>query len=408
MTIQFSTPSARLARMSPDPLRPLQDAIVRLLKSRPFYGQFLLQFKRLPYAGNKAVAVTIADAIPTLLVNPQRFMLFAQAEQEALLEHLIKHTLHLHPCRRKERRARIWDLACDLAINPGIANLPREAVQPARLRLPEGLAAEEYYARLLQLPELGSLSGSGDDQRPPQDSGEQNPAAEQRLEIIDDHIPWQDADRTPVALSEQVVRQMVSKARQGDREESTGELATLLEPFLTPPSIPWQQVLRQFVGTAGRVGKSSTWSRSHRRFDRHTPGLRKKQYLNLVVAIDVSDSTDTQLLREAFANELLRIARGRQSRITVLYAGSRIQKVAAFSGQPLVVDTYRGGGFTDFRPAFEYAQQLQPRPAAMIYLTDGFGPAPASSDIPTLWVLSPEGRKPVPWGLELRLQNHCR
>ena len=46
-----------------------------------------------------------------------------------------------------------------------------------------------------------------------------------------------------------------------------------------------------------------------------------------VVGIDVSDSTDTQPLREAFARELLQIAHGRQSRVTVLYAGSRIQKI---------------------------------------------------------------------------------
>ena len=66
---------------------------------------------------------------------------------------------------------------------------------------------------------------------------------------------------------------------------------------------------------------------------------------------------------------------------------------------------YRGGGFTDLRPVFEYARTMQPRPAAIIYLTDGYGPAPEQSDIPTLWVLSPDGKKPVTWGLELRLES---
>jgi predicted metal-dependent peptidase len=179
----------------------------------------------------------------------------------------------------------------------------------------------------------------------------------------------------------------------------------LIRPFLKPPAIPWQQILRQFVGTAGRVGKSSTWKRAHRRFGNATPGVRKQQYLNLVVAIDVSESTDTQPLREAFAAELMQLARSRQSRITVLYAGSRIQKVERFSGHPQVTEVYRGGGFTDLRPVFDYARKMQPRPAAIIYLTDGFGPAPQHSDIPTLWVLSSDGQKPVDWGLELKLEN---
>lgn len=158
--------------------RPLQDAIVRLLKRRPFYGQFLLQFRRRQQSGNRAVGVTIADAIPTLIVDPRRFALFAPLEQEALLEHLLKHILHLHPCRRRERNARHWDLTCDLAINPSIENLPPEAVLPHQFRLPEGLAAEEYYQRLIQLPQLGNQQndGMGDQdqqQNPEQESAEQ-------------------------------------------------------------------------------------------------------------------------------------------------------------------------------------------------------------------------------------------
>ena len=404
--------SAKSAKMLPDPLRPLQDTIVRLLKNRPFYGQFLLQFRRRQYTGIKAVAVTIADAIPSLMVNPERFAMFSLLEQEALLEHLIKHILHLHPCRRRERHPRLWDLACDLAINPSIENLPPGAVNPERFRLPAGLAAEEYYAKLPLLPELGKLEGTGHGENNRNQSGEKGSAddgqdmtALQQADTLDDHQYWKDADRTPISLSEQVVRQMVQAAWQKSHGEISGELQDLINQFLTPAAIPWQQILRQFVGTAGRVGKTATWKRPHRRFGHSMPGLRKQQFLNLVVGIDVSDSTDTQPLREAFAAELLRIAQGRQSRITTIYTGSRIQKIVKFSGQPQIAEVYRGGGFTDLRPIFEYAQQMQPRPAAIIYLTDGYGPAPEQSNIPTLWVLSPEGKKPADWGLELRLDS---
>jgi len=390
-------------------MRPLQDAIVRLLKRRPFYGQFLLQFRRRAFTGDKAVAVTIADAIPTLFINPDRFALFSAGEQEALLEHLIKHVLHLHPCRRRERRTAAWDLACDLAINPSIEQLPPEAPQPAKLRLPDGLAAEEYYLRLAQIPDLGTLAGAA--AVPVRQGSGTQPEIVQRQDVanlqkpVDDHQHWQEADRTPLALSEQVVRQMVRSAWKKSHGEATGELRALIDSYLVPPRIPWQQILRQFIGNAGRIGRSSTWKRRHRRFGQSTPGLRKLRLLNLVVGIDVSDSTDTQPLRETFARELLQIARGRDSRISVLYAGSQVQKIETFSRMPQVVDVYRGGGFTDLRPVFEQARQMQPRPAAIIYLTDGFGPAPDHSDIPTLWVLSPDGEKPVDWGLELRLET---
>ena len=392
-------------------MRQLEDTIVRLLKERPFYGQFLLQFRRRAYQGPKAVAVTLTDAVPTLMVSEQQFVLFSTLEQQALLEHLVKHILHLHPCRRKERHPRLWDLACDLAINSDIENLPAEAPQPERLKLTVGLAAEEYYSQLLLIPHLGNQSGDGHGDKVADHRGEQkndgtlaNPDLHQ-THPIDDHQHWQEADRTPVSLTEQVIRQMVQSAWQKGADETDGELRRLIHSYLAPATIPWQQILRQFIGTAGRVGRRSTWKRTHRRFGQLTPGVRKQQYLNLVVGIDVSDSTDTQPLRETFARELVRIARSRNSRITVLYAGSRIQQVSSFSGNPGAVEVFRGGGFTDLRPVFDYARKMQPRPAAIIYLTDGYGPAPDTSDIPTLWVLSPDGKKPVEWGLALHLDD---
>ena len=174
--------------------------------------------------------------------------------------------------------------------------------------------------------------------------------------------------------------------------------------MLLPSAIPCRQVLRQFVATAGRVGRRTTWMREHRRFDHITPGIRKRHRLNLLVGIDVSDSTDIVELREAFARELLRIAKGRDARITVLYANSRIQRVEAFTSADCVAARYDGGGFTDLAPVFEYAKTMHPLPAAVIYLTDGIGPAPEEMEFPTLWVLTAEGEKPVPWGVELRMQ----
>lgn len=254
----------------------------------------------------------------------------------------------------------------------------------------------------LQSPGVGEQRSAEQGETDSLDSASESGTDQQ--DTVDDHCYWNEADRTPKALSEQVVRQMVQTAWKRSQGEVSGELQQLLQHYLKPAVIPWQQILRQFVGTAGRVGRTGTWKRAHRRFGHATPGIRKQQLLNMVVGIDVSDSTDTQPLREAFAEELMQISRSRQSRITVLYSGSRIQKVHCFSGQAQIAEVYRGGGFTDLRPVFEYASQMQPRPAAIIYLTDGYGPAPEQSDIPTLWVISPDGRKPVDWGLELKLE----
>jgi predicted metal-dependent peptidase len=204
-------------------------------------------------------------------------------------------------------------------------------------------------------------------------------------------------------LSEEVVRGMVREAWQKCDGVVPGELQTLVSGYLQPAQLPWRQILRQFVATAGRIGRQGTWQRENRRFAHTTPGSRKRHRLNLLIGIDVSDSTNVPELREAFARELLQVARGRDATITVLYANSWIQRIGSFRGNAFAPASYHGGGFTDLRPVFEYARTMQPRPAAIIYLTDGVGPAPEQMEFPTLWVLTKDGEQPVPWGVELRL-----
>ncbi|BCR03975.1 hypothetical protein DESUT3_10440 [Desulfuromonas versatilis] len=391
-------------------MRGLENAVVRLLKTHPFYGHFLLGFRRRVVTDGQALGATIRNGTPTLCVDPEAFLRFEPGEQRALLEHVLKHVLHLHMTRRKGRHSHDWDLACDLAINPGIEGLPPQALFPGRFRVEAGLAAEEYYRLVSSSFDVGNQQGRGVGNAAPdagshRDRGEgAEPLQDLRdVQTLDDHRVWQEADSTPAGLAEEVIRGMVREAWRKSRGEVPGDVRELVEGMLAPSPIPWRQVLRQFVASAGRVGRRSTWKREHRRFAHDTPGIRKRRRLNLLVGVDVSDSTNIRELREGFARELVQIARGRESRVTVLYSGSRIQRIDSFCGSPGVVEVYQGGGFTDLRPVFAYARTMQPRPAAVIYLTDGFGEAPEAMEFPTLWVLTKEGQKPVDWGMELRL-----
>lgn len=96
------------------------------MRERPFYGHFILNLRReVRSLGGPPAGVTIRDGIPFLAVDPALFSLLMAIEQRALLEHLVKHLLHLHMARRKDRNRHDWDVCCDLAINPGIAGRQR-------------------------------------------------------------------------------------------------------------------------------------------------------------------------------------------------------------------------------------------------------------------------------------------
>ena len=385
---------------------PLENAVVRLLRERPFYGHFILNLRReqRPLEGKEA-GVTVRNGIPVLAVDPVPFAILTPPQQQALLEHLVKHLLHLHPLRRKGRNQHDWDVACDLAINPGIADLPADALLPSYYDVPDGLAAEEYYQQLVPPFDAGNMDGSGFGDA---EKSERGAAGEGRgsdsTATLDSHDLWQDADSTPLALAEETIRAITRESLRGSDGEIPAELRSVVDALLRPSSLPWRQILRQFVATAGRTGRRSSWMREHRRFEHTTPGIRKRRRLNLLVGIDVSDSTNSPGLREAFARELLHIARGRDATITVLYANSRIQQVQSFSGIPGIVERYDGGGFTDLRPVFDHAKSMQPLPSAVIYLTDGIGPTPEAMEFPTLWVLTAAGEKPAPWGVALRME----
>jgi predicted metal-dependent peptidase len=388
-------------------MNTLQNAIIRLLRCKPFYGHFLLNLRRSEHPGSPhAAGITVRDGVPTLSLNPPLFDLLSASEQEALLEHLIKHLLHLHPLRRKERNRHDWDVSCDLAVNPTVLGLPDNALMPDMYGMEIGLAAEEFYDALVPPFDTGNLEGSGygDDRQDSYGAGGQGQADIQDAATLDDHEIWSDADSTPLPLAEEMMRVITRDSLRGSDGDIPEDVRYVVEGLLQPSPINWRQILRQFMATAGRVGRTSTWMREHRRFGQATPGNRKRRRLNLLVGIDVSDSTDIIRVREAFATELLQISRGRDAHITVLYANSRIQSIEAFNSSSCVVQRYDGGGFTDLRPVFEYGRGMQPLPAAVIYLTDGIGPVPEEMVFPTLWVLTSDGEKPAPWGIELRLE----
>src|SRR6185369_4913167 len=235
-----------------DKMNSLENAIVRLLRDKPFYGHFLLNLRRSERADSPhAAGVTVRDGIPTISLTPPLFARLSLREQEALLEHLIKHLLHLHPLRRKGRNQHDWDVCCDLAINPSMEGLSEEALMPEMYGMEAGLAAEEYYDALVPPFDAGNLDGSGygDGQQDAQGAAGQGKAEIRDAATLDDHEIWSDADSTPLPLAEEMLRSITRDSLRGSDGELPDDVRAVVDSLLRPSSIPWRQVLRQFVAT---------------------------------------------------------------------------------------------------------------------------------------------------------------
>jgi predicted metal-dependent peptidase len=153
-----------------------------------------------------------------------------------------------------------------------------------------------------------------------------------------------------------------------------------------PPNLDWRRVLRLFSSSARRTHLQNTLKRPSARFGT-IPGVRVRRRHRLLVAIDTSGSIGQDDYDEFFS-ELTHLYRT-GSEIRVVECDVEIQREYDYRGE--TPRATRGGGGTAFDAPLRYANR-EYRPDAIIYLTDGFGPAPETrTRAPLLWLISSGG-----------------
>jgi predicted metal-dependent peptidase len=199
-----------------------------------------------------------------------------------------------------------------------------------------------------------------------------------------------------------VWRRRVAGALQQAQRQGMAPCAEVLAVVreVLHPRVPWRRLLESHVRKVH--GGASTWLPPNRRAIHrglYLPG-RRESALRAVVAIDTSGSTHCFL--PTFLSELSSLLRTfARTEVTVLCCDTELAPPQILDPfQPLTAETLelRGGGGTDLRPPFAWAAERMP-PDVLVYLTDGEGPAPKRPPpFPVLWVLTPSGIVPAPWG----------
>ncbi|MCU1692485.1 MAG: hypothetical protein JWM64_1576, partial [Frankiales bacterium] len=136
-----------------DELEVLQAARVVATRGQPYLAVALHSLVLRPAPGLGTFAV---DRAWRLYVDPVRLTDWSVPQVAAVLVHEVWHLLRDHASRGERLgvtgRERAWNTACDAEINDDLLEaglpLPGTPPTPARLRLPDGLLAEQYYADL--------------------------------------------------------------------------------------------------------------------------------------------------------------------------------------------------------------------------------------------------------------------
>lgn len=326
----------------------------------------------------------------------------SRAQVVRLYLHTLFHCLFCHPFDRGEREEGLWDLACDVAVEALIDELCLKCAHVSSgafrksciARLREGLSvltAEGIYRELSEY----ALSESERERW----QGEFHP---------DDHRLWERKDTSGAQNPnrkrwEDIRERMQTEIALFSREASEGEGELLDQLRIHNRShYDYRDFLRKFTALREEIQidpDSFDYIFYHYGMTlygnmpliepQETREIRKVE--ELVIVIDTSMSCKGELV-ERFLKETYQVLSETESffksaRIHILQCDEKVQMdVCIKNGGELKRYmehfTLKGGGGTDFRPAFAYveeklAKQEYGRLRGLLYFTDGYGIFPA-------------------------------
>ena len=373
-----------------------------LLFEQPFIAQLAMYLDLVPVVDYRApTALTDGSRI---FVNPYFLAELSADERVFVLAHEVWHCALRHLGRVAGRERHLWNLAVDHEVNGLLLSqglqMPEGGIHFADW---EGLNAEEVYERLLEAEDVPTDRGPLADDHLFEEPGGGPSSGVPADAVVDPEF-------APL-LSEAVRRRWPERLEAAAQQvlsrggDLPGALARTLEAQRNP-QLDWRELLRQFVTST--VGGQRRWLPPSRRYVHQGLYLpsRREDCIKVVFAVDTSGSTSPYV--EQFVSELVALlATFGRYWVRVMQCDCEVTSDETYTPErPLdpASITVHGFGGTDFRPVFELAAKGEP-PDALVLLTDGYGPAPAHPPgYPVLWVLTPNGVPPVPWGRTARLR----
>ncbi len=390
----------------------LDEICVSFIRRNRFYACILNKLNKTESTAIPTMGVGFSEKGRLVLVYKKKFLdSLTLAEAQSTLEHEVlhvfyKHLARLNPKTMSPEMAKLSNIACDIAINQFLPDLPQGAVYPETYKFPKDMVAEWYFEELKKQEQKQKQPMEGD--------------------TLDDHSLWGkivDGDGniqgeasanencSPDHELDRVVK-AAAKELEGDScigdlpMDIQRELAALIKP---KKRHDWKRELRIFVNSVLTVSKRLSQKRANRRFlelvDYALPGKKKDRKPTLLLARDTSGSVFCDEIQKQFLNEMLNIAKYASVTVvdcdTEIHQAYKVKKMTDFK-------TYKGGGGTSFVPVFEYAKKINAD--GFIYLTDTYGEFPERGQIgrfatKTIWVTINQGKVVVPFGKHLNIEQ---
>jgi predicted metal-dependent peptidase len=356
----------------------IQDKITKakskLMLENPYFGTLV---SSLEFEENNNIS-SVSNRGDRFIYNSEYFDVLSIEEITTHLANSAMHQALFHSSRGENRVSSIWNLASDYAINSLLVEngfiLPPLANYSSRF---ERLYAEEIYSILLGEVDFDEK----------EDEIEPEPSKEELISCEDYEI---------------LVEQLTTKLQK------QGELPKGIERFIDikrEPQISWRDELYRYVNSYAKINYRMFPPNKRYIYQGFALPSIYGEELKVVLAIDTSASIDERLL-ELFLAEFYEIMEVFPNYIIeFIEVDAKIQRVTRVFPMQLIETNLKGGGGTDFRPVFEYIENLNEDFRFLIYFTDGMGYFPNHKPrVDTLWVM-PQNGVEVPFGELLRIKE---
>jgi predicted metal-dependent peptidase len=390
----------------------LAAARTRLIVDKPFLGALVL---RLPLVmADPAWCKTTATDARKFYYNPEYIEQLSLAETQYILAHEALHCALSHFARREHRIKHRWDLACDYAINPLLINDGLQA-PPGTLyeKSFDGMTAEEIYPliednendqtldmHVYDRPEEQQTKPSDRPPPPPPESKDEEGKGENPQPQPDENTggapqppPLTHDEREN--LSVQWQQRLAGAAQQAQQAgKLSGDMARLVD-YLLQPKLPWRMLLARYMSVLARDDYSYTRPSSRRGDPAIFPSLRSSQ-IEVLIVVDTSGSIAETEIKE-FVTEIDAIKGQLRARIVLHACDAELAPDGPWHYEPWeefsLPRDFKGGGGTDFRPVFKWADALDRYPDLLIYFTDAQGSFPTVAPYyPVLWLVKARRR----------------
>jgi predicted metal-dependent peptidase len=338
-----------------------------------------------------------------------------------LIVHELCHIALMHPFRRQHRDPKLWNIACDHAINLMLIadgfDLPERGYHDPKF---QGMSAEQIYDILVdEQPPQSQGGGSGD----PGDAGEDDSqpgegdsqpgegdsdgpskapaAAGQGVPGIGADLIEEDFDDPAAArAAEDEAKGRIVQAVNAGRMAGgiPAGLKRALDELIHPP-VPWEDVLRPYMQSL--VQDDENWSRRNRRYSSIYLPSRASPSLGTAVVIGDSSGSITDEDLKLIGGAVVSIVEDTHPEVVhMLWADTKVAGRQVFQRGDHVELEPAGGGGTDMRVPL--AEAAEHEPDVCILISDGYTPWPETPpEFPVVTVCTTDAQ--VPFGEVIRV-----